>query len=185
MFLARKRFLAIACAAVLGCSARQARAFDEIQGEIGAALSAGVQRESALVGGDARTGMYFTRKRVVPMLVGNRLGFDVRLRVLYGRAADGALIGDVLGGLAPSLTHQFGGPERYQTGWRLTTLSGLVLPEPGVWFRTNGPALFYLGWRAPVTWLPKMEAGVEIVPSFVWAPSGAWMGTLSVGGFLR
>lgn len=180
-----RRIVSIVSAGMLCLPPAVARAAGEVEGEIGAALSVGIERDSVLVGGDARTGMYLTRRRTVPMLVGNRVGFDVRLRPSYGRRGDGAMLGNVLVGMAPSFTHQFGGTGRYLTGWRLTSLTGLALPEPGVWFRTDGPALFYLGWRAQVTWLPDSEAGLELVPSFVWAPSGAWMGTLSLGGFLR
>jgi hypothetical protein len=164
---------------------RMANAVEEIEGEIGAAVSAGVQRNGAVLGGDARTGLYFTRARAVPMLVGNRIGFDLRVRALYGRDESGAFIGDYLAGVAPSLTHQFEGTGRFLTGWRATTLSGLALPEPGVWLRSNGPALFFLAWRAQITWLPEGEAGLELVPAFVWAPRGAVLGTLSLGGFMR
>jgi hypothetical protein len=157
----------------------------EMEGEIGAALAEATDGKGVLGGGDVRGGYYFPRRHAVPMLVGNRLGFEARVRALYGSDASG-LSGNLLVGATPSFSHQFGGLGRGATGWRSSSALGLIAPETGVWVRAGAPTRFYLGWRAPVAWLPRRESGLELSPSFVWDPVGRrFLGTLSWGGFLR
>jgi hypothetical protein len=165
----------------------------EGEGEIAAAAAVGVDRGGALGGGDARAGLYWLRRRAVPMLVGNRIGFDFRLRALYGHDGAGAPSGSLLLGAAPAFSQQFGELGRRGTGVRVPSLLGLALPETGLWLRSATAARFYLGWRAPIAWLLVPEAGLEVAPSFAWAPvrdagnpsASAWLATFSAGGFIR
>jgi hypothetical protein len=157
----------------------------EIEGELAAALTAGSSEHGVLLGGDMRGGNYFPVRSGIPVLFGNRVGYDFRLRVLYGRGESGAFTGHGLLGFTPSIAQQIGDFGRYAKGGRLPSILGLIAPETGAWFRADGPTRFYLGWRAPIVWLPGGEAGLELVPSFVWAPAGAWLATLSAGGFWR
>jgi hypothetical protein len=157
----------------------------EVQGEIGAGPAVATDGKGILGGGDVRGGYYWPRWHAIPMLVGNRLGFEARVRALYGTDASG-LSGNLLVGATPSFTHQFGGVGRNATGWRLSSALGLIAPETGFWIRAGAPTRFYLGWRAPVVWLPESQVGLELSPSLVWDPVGRrFLGTLSVGGFLR
>jgi hypothetical protein len=168
---------------------REVRRYDndplELEGELAAALAAGVSEHGVLVGGDMRGGNYIPVRSGIPVLVGNRIGYDFRLRLLYGRGASDAFTGHGLLGFTPSIAQQLADFGRDSTGARLPSILGLIAPETGAWFRVDGPTRFYLGWRAPIAWLPTKEAGLELVPSFVWAPAGAWLATLSAGGFWR
>jgi hypothetical protein len=181
-----RRFgLAIGGIALGTCLTRPALAEEDTAGEIGAALGPGRTDDRLLVAGEARAGIYFIDGDLPPLLIGNRLGGDLRFRALYGENASGAPVGHFLFGVAPSFTGQFGGLYRLARGFRVPSLVGLALPEPGLWLRSDGPARFYLGWRAPVFWLVGGEAGLEVAPSFVWAPAGEWLAMLSFGGFLK
>lgn len=175
---------AIGGVALCTCLTRPTLA-EETTGEIGAALGPGFTDDRFLVGGEARAGIYMMDGDLPPLLLGNRLGGDIRFRALYGEDAWGAPVGHFLFGVAPAFTAQFHGVYRLAHGLRVPSLVGLVLPEPGLWLRSDEPARFYLGWRAPFAWLPSGEGAFEVAPSFVWAPSGTWLAMLSFGGFAR
>jgi hypothetical protein len=165
--------------------ARLAIAQENPTGEVGAALAAAFSDQRPSFGGEARAGIYFLDRNATPMLLGNRLGFDVRFRALYGENSSGAASGNFLLGVAPSFTYEFTKLYRRSRGIRVPSVVGLVLPEPGLWIRSAEPPRFHLGWRAPLYVLPGGEGGFEVAPSFVWAPAGAWLAMVSFGGFVR
>ena len=168
----------------LVAGAREATA-EELAGELGAALGPAFHDDRLVYGGEVRGGLYHVDRDLSLWLIGNRVGFDVRLRALYGESARENAVAHFLIGAAPSFTAQFGGLYRRSRGFRVPSFVGLALPEPGLWVQSAAPALFYLGWRAPVAWHPGGDAGLELAPSFVWAPAGEWLAQATLGGFLR
>lgn len=157
----------------------------DILGELGASLGAGVLQRHPLVGGEARAGTYLQLRGAGAVLLGNRVGFEVRSHTYYALSAEGVEAGHVLVGVAPEASYQSGGANRYSKGVRLPSLVGAITPEVGLWLQSADKAKVYLSWRAPLVWMPAGEAGLELTPSLFWAPGGVIFATLSCGGFLR
>src|SRR5687768_15470688 len=78
----------------------------ELEGELAGALTAGVSKHGVVLGGDMRGGNYVPLRRGIPVLLGNRVGYDFRLRILYGRGESDAFTGHFLLGFTPSMTQQ-------------------------------------------------------------------------------
>jgi hypothetical protein len=156
---------------------------EEPQGELAALVIAGAEQTRFVAGGGVRAAHYWVEASGSPAL-GNLLGIEARFYAFYGKGAPGAAAHYLLGA-APGFGYQFGGLYRNSRGARLPSAVGLLAPEVGLWLRAAGKPRAYLGWRAPLVWLPGGDAGLEFTPAFVWAPAGGWLGLISCGGFLR